>query len=59
MELIGLLQYGSPTLETNFKTRFSLTGEATKKAWLVISDTKLTDSAEYFCAATRHSAATH
>lgn len=59
MELIGLLRYASPTLETNFKPRFSLTGDATKKAWLIISDTNQTDSAEYFCAATQHSAATH
>lgn len=59
MELIGWLQYDSPNLQTNFKSHFSLKGHATKKAWLEISDTNQIDSAEYFCAASQHSASTH
>lgn len=59
MELIGWLQYDSPNLQTNFESRFSLKGHSKEKAWLEISDTNLTDSAEYFCAASQHSASTH
>lgn len=58
MELIGWLQYDSANLETNFKSRFSLKGQSKGKAWLEISDTNQADSAEYFCAASRHSAST-
>lgn len=59
MELIGWLQYDSPNLQTNFESRFSLKGQSKGKAWLEISDTNQTDSAEYFCAASQHSASNH
>lgn len=59
MELIGWLQYDSPNVQTKFESRFRLKGHSKEKAWLEISDTYQTDSAEYFCAASLHSASTH
>lgn len=59
MELIGWLQYDSPNVQTKFESRFRLKGHSKEKAWLEISDTNQTDSAEYFCAASLHSASTH
>lgn len=51
MELIGLLHYEKPNLETNFEARFNITGHSKGRAQLVISNINPTDSAEYFCAA--------
>lgn len=59
MELIGWLHYKNPNLEPNFEARFSLKGHSKEKAWLEISASNQTDSAEYFCAASQHSASTH
>ncbi|CAJ1074739.1 uncharacterized protein LOC122862238 [Xyrichtys novacula] len=56
MELIGLLHYQNPNLEKNFEARFNITGHSKRNAELVISEIKPTDSAEYFCAASRHGA---
>lgn len=56
MELIGKLHYENSNLEENFDARFNITGHSKRRAQLVISNIKLTDSAEYFCAASKHSA---
>ncbi|TKS87146.1 T-cell receptor beta-1 chain C region [Collichthys lucidus] len=58
MELIGLLHYENSNLEDNFDARFNITGHSKRRAQLVISNIKLTDSAEYFCAASQVSAVT-
>ncbi|KAG8013116.1 hypothetical protein GBF38_021331 [Nibea albiflora] len=50
MELIGRLHYENPTLEKNF-AHFNITGHSKRRAQLVISNIKPTDTAEYFCAA--------
>uniref|UniRef100_A0A3Q2D5Q9 Ig-like domain-containing protein n=1 Tax=Cyprinodon variegatus TaxID=28743 RepID=A0A3Q2D5Q9_CYPVA len=56
MDLIGLLHYENKNPEKGFESRFNLTGHSKGKAWLVISDTKPADTAQYFCAASQHSA---
>lgn len=58
MELIGWLYYENANLQADFESRFSFKGQSKAKAWLEISDPNQTDSAEYFCAASQHSAAT-
>ena len=58
MELIGYHYNDNPNIEENFKARFTLMGQSKKQAWLVIANLTPTDSAEYFCAASRHSAST-
>lgn len=58
MELIGSLHYDTQDLQANFKSRFSFKGHSKRKAWLNISEPNQADSAEYFCAASQHSAAT-
>ncbi|KAG7239889.1 hypothetical protein INR49_028303, partial [Caranx melampygus] len=55
MELIGWIQYDKPLFEKSFEGRFNITGHATSKVQLVISNIKPEDSAEYFCAASQHS----
>ncbi|KAK2878622.1 hypothetical protein Q8A67_019413 [Cirrhinus molitorella] len=55
LELIGMLRYGEPSPEDKFKSRFSLSGHATKDAFLLISSISAEDSAVYFCAASMHS----
>ncbi|KAL1246832.1 hypothetical protein QQF64_034789 [Cirrhinus molitorella] len=51
LELIGMLRLGEPSPEDKFKSRFSLSGYATKDAFLLISSISAEDSAVYFCAA--------
>lgn len=58
MALIGRLEYGAPTLEKTFKSKFNITGHATAKAQLEISNVNPADTAQYFCAASRHSVST-
>uniref|UniRef100_A0A671SDD6 Ig-like domain-containing protein n=1 Tax=Sinocyclocheilus anshuiensis TaxID=1608454 RepID=A0A671SDD6_9TELE len=55
LELIGMLQYGTDSEEEKFKPRFNITGDATKDAFLLISNINTEDSAVYFCAASLHS----
>ncbi|XDV43643.1 hypothetical protein PO909_012087, partial [Leuciscus waleckii] len=50
LELIGML-YGSASTEDKFKSRFTISGQATKEAFLLISSISAEDSAVYFCAA--------
>uniref|UniRef100_A0A672QJ44 Ig-like domain-containing protein n=1 Tax=Sinocyclocheilus grahami TaxID=75366 RepID=A0A672QJ44_SINGR len=54
LELIGMLQYGTDSEEETFKRRFNITGDATKDAFLLISNINAEDSAVYFCAASLH-----
>uniref|UniRef100_A0A8C2IQB4 Ig-like domain-containing protein n=1 Tax=Cyprinus carpio TaxID=7962 RepID=A0A8C2IQB4_CYPCA len=49
LELIGMLNYGTVSEEDKFKTRFNITGDATKDAFLFISNLNAEDSAVYFC----------
>lgn len=58
MELIGYHHYENANIEKNFEARFTTTGQSKGRAWLVISNITSTDSAEYFCAASQHSAST-
>ncbi|RXM90972.1 Ig kappa chain V-III region CLL [Acipenser ruthenus] len=58
LELIAY-QYGTTTHEEKFKARFKMTGKATEKGFLTISNLRAEDSAVYFCAASIHSAADH
>ncbi|KAL1258052.1 hypothetical protein QQF64_011296, partial [Cirrhinus molitorella] len=51
LEFIGRLNYGAPFHEEKFKSRFNITGHATKDAFLHISSISAEDSAVYFCAA--------
>ncbi|GAA6086119.1 uncharacterized protein LOC111582099 [Tachysurus ichikawai] len=55
IELIGVLVSQNPTLEEKFKTKFSISGQSTGDAFLLISSVTLEDSAVYFCAASKHS----
>uniref|UniRef100_A0A8C1PAS1 Ig-like domain-containing protein n=1 Tax=Cyprinus carpio TaxID=7962 RepID=A0A8C1PAS1_CYPCA len=55
LELIGMLNYGIVSEEDKFKPRFNITGDATKDAFLFISNLNAEDSAVYFCAASLHS----
>uniref|UniRef100_A0A8C1VI16 Immunoglobulin V-set domain-containing protein n=1 Tax=Cyprinus carpio TaxID=7962 RepID=A0A8C1VI16_CYPCA len=50
LELIGMLRVSEPSLEDKFKTRFNITGHATKDAYMLISSISAEDSALYFCA---------
>uniref|UniRef100_A0A3Q3WTT9 Ig-like domain-containing protein n=1 Tax=Mola mola TaxID=94237 RepID=A0A3Q3WTT9_MOLML len=56
VELIGYHYYENANIEKNFEARFTTTGQSKGRAWLVISNITSTDSAEYFCAASQHSA---
>ncbi|MGH0171943.1 UNVERIFIED_CONTAM: hypothetical protein FKN15_062187 [Acipenser sinensis] len=58
LELIGY-QYGEIYPEEKFKERFKMTGKATEKGFLTISNLTAEDSAVYFCGASIHSAADH
>ncbi len=55
LELIGMLTYESISLEGKFKSRFALSGHATKYVFLLISNISADDSTVYFCAASAHS----
>uniref|UniRef100_A0A8C1PGA9 Ig-like domain-containing protein n=1 Tax=Cyprinus carpio TaxID=7962 RepID=A0A8C1PGA9_CYPCA len=55
LELIGMLNYGTAYQEEKFKSRFNITGHATKDAYMLISSISAEDSALYFCAASLHS----
>ena len=55
LELIGMLRYEAPSTEDKFKSRFTISGHATKDAFLLISNISAEDSAVYFCAASVHS----
>uniref|UniRef100_A0A672QJA0 Immunoglobulin V-set domain-containing protein n=1 Tax=Sinocyclocheilus grahami TaxID=75366 RepID=A0A672QJA0_SINGR len=54
LELIGMLNYGTDSEEEKFKPRFNITGDATKDAFLLISNINTEDSAVYFYAASLH-----
>lgn len=58
MALIGRLEYGAPTLEKTFESKFNITGHATAKAQLEISNVNPADTAQYFCAASQHGVST-
>lgn len=58
MDLIGYLYNENPNLEKTFNNRFTITGNSKAKAQLVISNVNLSDTAEYFCAASQHSVST-
>ncbi|MGH0171886.1 UNVERIFIED_CONTAM: hypothetical protein FKN15_062060 [Acipenser sinensis] len=58
LELIGY-EYVNINPEEKFKERFKMTGKATEKGFLTISNLTAEDSAVYFCAASIHSAADH
>ncbi|XDV43642.1 hypothetical protein PO909_012086, partial [Leuciscus waleckii] len=51
LELIGMLNFGSASTEDKFKSKFTVSGHATKDAFLLISSISAEDSAVYFCAA--------
>jgi len=55
LDLIGMLNFGSASAEDKFKSRFTISGHATKDAFLIISSISAEDSAVYFCAASVHS----
>ncbi len=55
LEFIGMLTYESVSPEGKFKSRFALSGHATKDVFLLISNISAEDSAVYFCAASAHS----
>ncbi|KAG7220801.1 hypothetical protein INR49_031458 [Caranx melampygus] len=58
MKLIGLLHYEKENIEKDSAGRFNITGHSKGRAQLVISNINQDDTAEYFCAASKHSVAT-
>ncbi len=55
LELIGMLSYGTASLEEKIKPQFNITGHAKEDTFLHISSISVEDSAIYFCAASLHS----
>ena len=56
LKLIGYVYFESPTIEPKFPSRFNVSGNGEKTAFLQIKNLKHPeDSGEYFGAATRHS----
>ncbi|MBN3278135.1 KV6AB protein, partial [Polyodon spathula] len=56
LELIGY-EFVTISHEDKFKERFQMSGKATEKGFLTISNITAEDSAVYICAASKHSAA--
>ncbi|MBN3280862.1 KV315 protein, partial [Polyodon spathula] len=50
LDLIGYLYYKDVKPEDKFKERFQMSGKATEKGFLTISNITAEDSAVYFCA---------
>lgn len=57
LRLLGFLNVNFVNLEDDAKGKFNFDGRGAEKSSLSISDLALNDSAVYFCAASRHSAA--
>lgn len=57
LKLLGFLNVNFVNLEDDAKGKFNFDGLASEKSSLSISDLAVNDSAVYFCAASRHSAA--
>lgn len=57
LKLLGYLNLGNPYLEDMANGKFSFDGDGRSHSSLNISNPSLNDSAVYFCAASRHSAA--
>lgn len=57
LKLLGFLNVKFVNLEDDAKGKFNFDGLGSEKSSLSISDLALNDSAVYFCAASRHSAA--
>lgn len=54
LKLIGYMLYTSQNLEDEFKERFGVSGDGSKKSELQLEKLNAEDSGVYFCAAQRH-----
>lgn len=57
LRFLGFLNLGFPYPEEDLKAKISFEGDGSQKSKLSVSDLQVSDSAVYYCAARRHSAA--